>query len=218
MRRPVKLSIQILVSGGVIAFLLWSIDIEQTVEIIRDSHWGYVLAAFAIFLGTTWLMAWRWGALLKAKGVHEPFSWLLKMYFVSYAAGQVLPTAVGGDAVRIIEHSRRRPDARRRPPAAVFMERVLGSAATLVLVAVGLAVAVGRYDDVALPRRPRGRLRRGDDRPRAPALLPTPRRSPSSAASSRSGAGSSWRSRSRASTGRCTSTGSLPARSRRCSA
>ena len=28
------------------------------------------------------------------------------------------------------------------------MERVLGSAGTLVLVAVGLAVAVGRYDDV----------------------------------------------------------------------
>ena len=131
-----------------IAFLLWSIDIEQTVEIIRDSHWGYVLAAYAIFLGTTWLMTWRWGALLEAKGIHEPFSWLLKMYFVGYAAGQVLPTAVGGDAVRIIEHSRRRPDAKATIAAAVFMERVLGSAGTLVLVALGLAVAVGRYDDV----------------------------------------------------------------------
>ena len=148
MRRGLKLSLQILVSGAVIAFLLWSIDIEQTVEIIRDSHWGYVLAAFAIFLGTTWLMTWRWGALLRAKGVHEPFSWLLRLYFVSYAAGQVLPTAVGGDAVRIIEHSRRRPDAKATTAAAVFMERVLGSAGTLVLVAVGLAVAVGRYDDV----------------------------------------------------------------------
>jgi uncharacterized protein (TIRG00374 family) len=148
MRRPLKLSIQILVSGAVIAFLLWSIDLEQTVEIIRDSHWGYVLAALAIFLGTTWLMTWRWKALLDAKGVHEPFSWLLRMYFVSYAAGQVLPTAVGGDAVRIIEHSRRRPDAKAAAAAAIFMERVLGSAGTLVLVAVGLAVAVGRYDDV----------------------------------------------------------------------
>ena len=93
-------------------------------------------------------MVWRWGALLMAKGVHEPFSWLLRLYFVSYAAGQVLPTAVGGDAVRIIEHSRRRPDAKATTAAAVFMERVLGSAGTLVLVAIGLAVAVGRYDDV----------------------------------------------------------------------
>lgn len=148
MNRVLKLTIQILVSGGVIAFLLWQIDLEQTVEIIRDSRWGYVLAALAIFLGTTWLMTWRWSALLAARGVHEPFSWLLRLYFVSYAAGQVLPTAVGGDAVRIIEHARRRPDAKATAAASVFMERALGSAGTLVLVAVGLAVAAGRYDDV----------------------------------------------------------------------
>lgn len=148
MRRPLKLTIQILVSGGVIVFLLWQIDLQQTAEIIRDSRWGYVLAALAIFLGTTWLMTWRWSALLAARGVHEPFSWLLRLYFVSYAAGQVLPTAVGGDAVRIIEHARRRPDARATAAASVFMERALGSAGTLILVAVGLAVAAGRYDDV----------------------------------------------------------------------
>jgi glycosyltransferase 2 family protein len=147
MSRRLKLSIQILVSGAVIAFLLWQIDLEQTVEIIRDSHWGYVLGALAIFLGTTWLMTWRWSALLAARGLHEPFSWLLGLYFVSYAAGQVLPTAIGGDAVRIIEHARRRPDAKATAAASVFMERALGSAATLVLVAVALAVAVGRYED-----------------------------------------------------------------------
>jgi uncharacterized protein (TIRG00374 family) len=148
LRRGLKLAVQLLVSGAVIAFLLWQIDIEQTVEIIRDSHWGYVLLAFLIFLGTTWLMAWRWGMLLAAKGVHEPFSWLLRMYFVSYAAGQVLPTAIGGDAVRIIEHSRRRDGVTATAAGAVVMERVVGSAGTLVLMAVGLAVAAGRYDDV----------------------------------------------------------------------
>ena len=147
MSRRLKLTIQILVSGVVIAFLLWQIDLDQTVEIIRDSRWGYVLGALVIFLGTTWLMTWRWSALLAARGVREPFSWLLGLYFVSYAAGQVLPTAVGGDAVRIIEQARRRPDAKATAAASVFMERALGSAATLALVAVALAVAVGRYDD-----------------------------------------------------------------------
>lgn len=148
MRRSVKLTIQILVSGAVLALLLWQIDLQQTAEILRDSRWGYVLAAFVILIATTWLMTWRWYALLAARGVHEPFSWLLGMYFVSYAAGQVLPTAVGGDAVRIIEHARRRPDAKATAAASVFMERALGSAGTLVLLAVALAIAVGRYDDV----------------------------------------------------------------------
>jgi glycosyltransferase 2 family protein len=148
MRRPLKLTVQLLVSGGVIAFLLWQIDLQQTADIIRDSDWGYVLASFVIFVGTTWLMAWRWGVLLGAKGVHEPLSWLVRMYFVGYAAGQVLPTAVGGDAVRIIEHSRRRKGVTATAAGAVVMERVIGSAGTLVLMAVGLAVAAGRYENV----------------------------------------------------------------------
>jgi uncharacterized protein (TIRG00374 family) len=148
LNRGLKLTVQLLVSGVVIALLLWQIDLEQTAEIIRDSHWGYVIVSLAVFIGTTWLMAWRWSMLLAAKGVREDFNWLLQMYFVGYAAGQVLPTAVGGDAVRIIEHARRRPGVTATAAGAVVMERVLGSAGTLVLVALGLGLAVREYDDV----------------------------------------------------------------------
>jgi uncharacterized protein (TIRG00374 family) len=147
-RRPVKLGVQIAVSAAVFALLLWQIDLQQTIDVIRSSHWGYVVLSFVVFAGTTWLMAWRWGLLLSAKGVHEPFWWLVKMYFVGYAAGQILPTAIGGDAVRVFEHSRRREGVTAKAAGAVVMERVIGSAGTLVLVAVGLAVAAGRYDDV----------------------------------------------------------------------
>ena len=150
MSRPLKITLQVLVSGVLLAFLLWQIDLGQTLDILRDSRWGYVAASFAIFVATTWLMAWRWWALLAARGVHEPYRWLLRMYFVSYAAGQVLPTAVGGDAVRIIEHARRRPDVRATAAGSVVMERILGSVATLVLVAVALALAAGRYEGVQL--------------------------------------------------------------------
>ena len=150
MSRRTKVGLQLLVSGVVLAFLLWQIDLGQTLEILRDSRWGYVAASFAIFVATTWLMAWRWWALLAARGVYESYRWLLRMYFVSYAAGQVLPTAVGGDAVRIIEHARRRPDVRATAAGAVVMERILGSVATLVLVAVALALAAGRYEGVRL--------------------------------------------------------------------
>ena len=148
MGRALKIALQVLVSGAVIGFLLWQLDLEHTFELVGESDVRYVLAAFAIFLATTWVMAWRWGALLAVKGINEPFRWLVRMYFVGYAAGQVLPTAVGGDAVRIIEHVRRRPVAKADAAAAVVMERVLGSAGTLVLVAVGLAVAAGRYEGI----------------------------------------------------------------------
>ena len=147
-RRRVRIAAQVAVSAGVIAVLLWQINIDRTVHLIRSSNGLELLLAYAIFLATTWGMAWRWQVLLAAKGIHEPMGWLTKLYFIGYAAGQVLPTSVGGDAVRIVEHARRRPDAKGDAAGAVLMERALGSAGTLVMVAAGLVAAIGRYHGI----------------------------------------------------------------------
>src|SRR5256884_1977900 len=91
-------------------------------------------------------MAWRWQRLLRARGIRESLGWLNRAYFVSYTAGQVLPTAVGGDASRIYETSRRHPGRLGDLTAIVLLERALGGVATLALAAVGFALAIGRYD------------------------------------------------------------------------
>jgi hypothetical protein len=150
--RRLRYALQILVSVGILAFLLYHIDVARTAELVLESDGRYIAVALAIFLATTWVMAWRWQLLLASKGIHEPLGWLTKLYFIGYAAGQVLPTSMGGDAVRIVEHARRRPDARAEVAGAVVIERVIGATGTLLLVAVGLVVAAGRYPglDIAL--------------------------------------------------------------------
>ena len=148
--RRVRIALQIAVSGGLLAFLVAQIDVARTADLVRTSDAAYLALALAIFLLTTWLMAWRWQLLLASKGIDEPLGWLTRLYFVGYAAGQVLPTSMGGDAVRIVEHARRRPYAKAEAAGAVVIERVIGAAATLLLVAFALVVAVGRYDDIEL--------------------------------------------------------------------
>src|SRR5258705_13693474 len=91
-------------------------------------------------------MAWRWQRLLAARGVHERLRWLVRAYFVGYAAGQVLPTSLGGDASRIFETVRRHEGSGGAAAGTVLLERALGGVATLVLAAVGFALAVGQYD------------------------------------------------------------------------
>ncbi len=150
MRRSHKVALQLGISAALIAILLWQIDVSRTVDLVLSSEPVYLAAALAIYVGTTWLLAWRWQILLASKGIHEPLGWLTKLYFVGTAAGQVLPTSIGGDALRIYEHARRRPNARGEAAGAVLMERVLGAAGTLALVAVGLAIAAGRYNDIGL--------------------------------------------------------------------
>jgi glycosyltransferase 2 family protein len=148
MKSGLRVAAQLLVSAGLIAYLVWKIDVGETVDNIASSNPLYVLAAVAIYVLTLVPMAWRWQVLLASKGVHEPLSWLVKLYMIGYAASQVLPTGIGGDALRIVEHVRKRPDVKGETAGAVLMERVVGSAGVLVVVAVGLALAVGRYDDI----------------------------------------------------------------------
>lgn len=150
MSRPIRIALQVAVSGGLLLLLLVQIDLGRTVDLVGASDPAPLALALAIFIATTWLMAWRWQLLLASKGISESLGWLTRLYFVGYAAGQVLPTAVGGDAVRIVEHARRRPGAKAEAAGAVLIERVIGATATLMLVALGLVVAIGRYDDVAL--------------------------------------------------------------------
>jgi glycosyltransferase 2 family protein len=146
MSKSVRVGLTLLVTGLCAAYVIWKIDLSRTGEIIRDTRLSYFAAAVAISIATTWPMALRWKWLLDAKGIHDRLGWLTRAYFVSYAAGQVLPTALGGDATRIYETSRRHPGNTGTIAGAVVLERATGGAATLLLAAAGLALAVGEYD------------------------------------------------------------------------
>jgi uncharacterized protein (TIRG00374 family) len=146
MSRRLRVALTLLVTGLATAYVVWKIDLSRTIEILADTKWGYFAAAVALALVTTWPMAMRWKWLLDAKGIHDRLGWLTRAYFVSYAAGQVLPTAIGGDASRIYETAKRHPGNTGTIAGAVVLERAIGGAATLLLAAIGLALAVGEYD------------------------------------------------------------------------
>jgi uncharacterized protein (TIRG00374 family) len=145
-RRLVRLVATVVVTGLCVAYLLWKIDVSRTAHILAHARFGYFVAALAILTASVWPMAWRWQQLLRAKGIDDSLGWLARAYFVAYTAGQVLPTAVGGDAVRIFETARRHPGRGGSVAGSVLLERAVGGATTLTLAAIGFALAIGRYD------------------------------------------------------------------------
>jgi uncharacterized protein (TIRG00374 family) len=145
-RRALRVAATLVVTGLCTAYIVWKIDLGRTAHVLAHAAPGWWLASVAIMVGSVWPMAWRWQRLLAARGVHDSLSWLVRAYFVGYAAGQVLPTSLGGDASRIYETSRRHEGAGGAAAGTVLLERALGGTATLVLAAVGFALAVGNYD------------------------------------------------------------------------
>jgi uncharacterized protein (TIRG00374 family) len=144
--RLLRLLATLVVTGLCVAYILWKIDVARTAHILVHARVEYFLASVLIMAASVWPMAWRWQHLLRAKGIHDRLGWLVRAYFVSYTAGQVLPTAVGGDAMRIYETTRRHPGRGGPVAASVLLERALGGATTLTLAAIGFVLAVGHYD------------------------------------------------------------------------
>ena len=146
MSRPVRIAATLLVTALATAYILWQVDLGDTARVVAHADLASLGGAYAIMLVTVAPMTWRWQLLLAARGIHDRFTWLFRAYLVSYAAGQVLPSAVGGDAVRILETARRHGGRAGDVAGSGLLERALGGAATLTLAAVGFVLAVGRYD------------------------------------------------------------------------
>ncbi len=143
--RTVRVGGTIAVTGAAVAYLVSKIDLGKTAHIMAIASLGWLALSAFLTLVTVPPQAFRWQLLLRARGVEDTVPWLTRTYFVSYAVGQVLPTGVGGDASRIYETTRRHPGAGSPIAGSVVLERAIGGAVTLVLVAVGFLLAIGHY-------------------------------------------------------------------------
>ena len=146
MNKPLRIGLTLLLTGLALAYLVWKIDIGETVDTLLDaSPWWFALSV-AIMIGTALPMALRWQWLMRAQGMDDTFRWLTRAYLTSYTASQVLPTSIGGDAMRVYETSRRHGGRTADVTAIILLERGLGGAGTVLLGAIGFALAVGTYD------------------------------------------------------------------------
>ncbi len=144
-RRLLRVVLTLGITGLAVAYIVSKIDLSKTWHVISHASSGWFLLSLTIMGVTVWPMAWRWQRLLAARGIHDRIPWLVRCYFTSYTAGQILPTSIGGDAMRIYEGSKRHPGNTGTIAGTVLLERALGGAATVTLAAVGFVLAVGQY-------------------------------------------------------------------------
>ncbi len=146
MKSWIRIVATVALTAGALGYLIWKIDLQKTIDTLVDaSPWWFALAV-AIMILTALPMALRWQWLMEAQAMPDSFLWLTRAYFVSYTASQVLPTSIGGDAMRVYETARRHPGRTGDITAIILLERGLGGAATVLLGAIGFVLAIGHYD------------------------------------------------------------------------
>ena len=146
MSRRLRVVATVVLTAAAIAYLAWKVELGTTLDVLGETDLVWLALAAAIMVFTVPVLALRWDRLLRAQGIYESLPWLTRAYFVAYTAGQVLPTSLGGDAVRIVETSRRQPGRATAITGTVVLERGLGGAATVFLGAIAFLLSIGRYD------------------------------------------------------------------------
>lgn len=135
------------ISGLLLWFLVTKIGSNWS-EAIPDPTvhtFAWLAGALGLTLAGVVLSAARWAAVLAALDLRPPFRRLLSLYFAGQFMGNVLPSTIGGDALRV---SRLSKDTGAGPTvfASVVLERLTGWVVLPVITLTGLAVNPGLRD------------------------------------------------------------------------
>ena len=133
LKRYLLRCIQIVVSGGLIFYLITYIDWPKAAELWRTSNKTYLVAAFLLISMAIVTMAWRWWILLKQLKIISTFWHLWADHLLGLFYGIVLPGVIGADMVRVASCARRTRQSVTRITASVFFERTCGLLMVLLM-------------------------------------------------------------------------------------
>ncbi|MFI5045779.1 MAG: lysylphosphatidylglycerol synthase transmembrane domain-containing protein [Acidimicrobiia bacterium] len=141
----VKVILRLLVSAALLAFLVTKIPAGSVQP--KDTHAGtlvFFFAALALTFGGFVLSAWRWQRVLAVFDVVVPLRTLLSHYLAGQFVGNVLPSTIGGDVLRVSRSSKRAGGD--VAFASVAIERLTGFVALPLLTFIGFVVKPSLLD------------------------------------------------------------------------
>ena len=117
-----------LVPLGLIGFLLSQVEWTKILPLLQNISWTSLLASALFFLLSQFIIAIRWGYLLRAQEIQLPLARLTWLVLLGAFASNFLPTTVGGDLVKMAAVAQGQPK-RAVAVASVLADRLFNLAA-----------------------------------------------------------------------------------------
>jgi len=138
-KRGLTFVLKILISGGLLAWLLHRIGPDYILSSVEHANWIWVLAALVLFTSSYFLGSLQWWILLKAEGIQIPFYQTIRFYYVGLFFNNFFISNLGGDVFRMVD-IRRYADNGASAVSTVFLDRVMG-----LLMMSGMAVLAAPF-------------------------------------------------------------------------
>ncbi len=126
-------------------FLFQYVNFENLINILAKSHGGTIAIALLFQVASTFIAAYRWRLIMRLLVFKESVSYYVQSYFKGSFFNQVLPSSIGGDAVRIIDLTQKGYD-KKDAFYGIFVDRVVGLVGLLVLNLLATTFFWGAFD------------------------------------------------------------------------
>lgn len=136
-RKQIFNIIKVIVSIVLLTIIFYNLDIPKFLNVIQRAHPWWLVAALLTMISGIVIRAWRWQILLNAINVRVPLTELTAIYFIGFLFNNLLPSGLGGDAIRVLElnqHSQHSSDA----VTSVIVDRFLGLSALQAIALIAL--------------------------------------------------------------------------------
>jgi len=144
LKKFVSLAVKIGVSVALLGYLFYSASQKPEFwELIHGwRHWLWLRLGVAVLLvlAAVAITVYRWQLLARTLGLEFSTREALRVGFLGYAVNLMPLGVVGGDAVKAVFLSRLNPTRKTEAVATVFVDRVIGLVALLILAALGTLV------------------------------------------------------------------------------
>jgi uncharacterized protein (TIRG00374 family) len=126
------------ISLALIVIILRSVDVNALWKVMRNANPWYLLAVLVVVMAGVVLRAYRWQILLHDQGVNASLRELTSLWFVSFLFTNLLPSGIGGDAIKMYELSRS-SERGAEAVSSVLVDRFMGLFALQAIGLVALA-------------------------------------------------------------------------------
>ncbi|MFH1381064.1 MAG: lysylphosphatidylglycerol synthase transmembrane domain-containing protein [Candidatus Omnitrophota bacterium] len=139
--------LRLVVSIGLIVFLVWSMrgNLPHVLKALASMNYVFFAFAIVLFMVNVVLLSLRLNLLFGAEGLKISFGRVVQLTYVGYFFNNVMPSAVGGDIVKAY-YANKSTNQTAKSFIAVFMDRFIGFFSFILIALFALLWSWGNID------------------------------------------------------------------------
>lgn len=137
--------IKLLITIAIFYYLLQRVDFHTLFKLLINSHLDWIVVALIMQLISTLIATYRWFQISQLLVFKEKFLFYIESYFKGSFFNQLLPSSIGGDAVRILDLTHKKYD-KKEAFYGVFVDRIVGLVGLLSLNLIASLLFFGTFD------------------------------------------------------------------------